>query len=79
MQKEVTPSLRHYVETHIIPLYDHFDMAHKRDHVLMVIRQSLELAEHLDVNADMVYAIAAFHDTELTLLFLQTGTHSDLF
>ncbi|MBQ6084208.1 MAG: HD domain-containing protein [Bacteroidales bacterium] len=31
----------------------------------MVIQQSLEIAEHLDVNPDMVYVIAAYHDTGL--------------
>lgn len=58
-------SLHQYIEQEIIPRYDHFDPAHRRDHVLMVIRQSMELAEELDVNKDMVYAIAAYHDTGL--------------
>ena len=46
-------------------MYDNFDAAHRRDHVSMVIKQSLEIAEHLDVNPDMVYVIAAYHDTGL--------------
>lgn len=57
--------LRQYVEQEIIPRYDSFDLAHRRDHVLMVIRQSLDLAERLDVDAEMAYAIAAYHDTGL--------------
>ncbi len=57
--------LHQYIEEEIIPRYDYFDQAHQRDHVLMVIRQSMELAERLDVNKDMVYAIAAYHDTGL--------------
>lgn len=66
----VHPSLTQYVEEQIIPRYDDFDQAHRRDHVLMVIRQSLELAERLStqslpLNIDMVYAIAAYHDTGL--------------
>lgn len=65
MKNTVCPDLQRYVEHEIIPRYDHFDQAHRRDHVRMVIQQSLELAEHLDVDADMVYAIAAFHDTGL--------------
>ena len=63
--KNIRPELQRYVEQQIIPRYDCFDQAHRRDHVLMVIRQSLELTEHLDVDVDMVYAIAAFHDTGL--------------
>ena len=31
----------------------------------MVIKQSLEIAEHLNVDKDMVYVIAAYHDTGL--------------
>ena len=58
-------ALQQYIEEEIIPRYDHFDQVHQRDHVLMVIRQSMELAERLDVNKEMVYAIAAYHDTGL--------------
>lgn len=54
-----------YIEKEIISRYDGFDAAHQRDHVTMVIKQSLEIAEHLDVNPDMVYVIAAYHDTGL--------------
>lgn len=46
-------------------MYDHFDKAHQRDHVLMVIQQSLTLAEHLEVDNNMVYTIAAYHDIGL--------------
>ena len=58
-------NLQQYIEQQIIPLYDHFDKAHQRDHVQMVIKQSMELAKQLDVDADMVYAIAAYHDVGL--------------
>ena len=58
-------SLKAYIEQEIIPRYDHFDKAHQRDHVLMVIQQSMDIASHLDVDLDMVYAIAAYHDTGL--------------
>lgn len=61
----VNAELREYVEQYIIPRYDSFDKAHQRDHVQMVIRQSMELAEKLGVDADMAYAIAAYHDTGL--------------
>ena len=61
----INKELQEYVEQHIIPRYDGFDKAHQRDHVLMVIHQSLELAEKLGADADMAYAIAAYHDTGL--------------
>jgi uncharacterized protein len=60
---DINPTLQAYIEQEIIPRYDHFDKAHQRDHVLMVIQQSLDIASRLDVDMDMVYAIAAYHDT----------------
>lgn len=57
--------LKGYIEREIIPRYDHFDQAHQRDHVMMVIQQSLDIAAKLDVDEDMVYTIAAYHDTGL--------------
>lgn len=61
----VNTELQQYVEQHIIPRYDGFDKAHQRDHVMMVIRQSLELACKLGADTDMAYTIAAYHDTGL--------------
>ncbi|MBQ4205517.1 MAG: HD domain-containing protein [Bacteroidales bacterium] len=61
----VNDSIKKYIESAILPRYDSFDAAHRRDHVSMVIKQSLEIAEHLDINPDMVYVIAAYHDTGL--------------
>lgn len=63
--KEVSLTLQTYIEQEIIPRYDGFDAGHRRDHVLTVIEQSLNLAQYYDVNVDMVYAIAAYHDTGL--------------
>ena len=63
----VEESLKNYIETSILPLYDGFDAAHQRNHVDMVIEQSMEIAAQLDVDMNMVYAIAAYHDTGLTV------------
>ena len=57
--------LKTYIEREIIPRYEHFDAAHRTDHVRTVIAQSLDLAANYDVDPDMVYAIAAYHDTGL--------------
>ena len=64
-EKRMNPELKTYIEQEIIPRYDHFDQAHQRDHVMMVIQQSMDIASRLDVDEDMVYAIAAYHDTGL--------------
>ena len=61
----ITPSLKSYVEEQIIPRYRDFDRAHNLDHVRAVIDRSLMLATRYDVEPDMVYTIAAYHDTGL--------------
>lgn len=59
----VNPDIIAYVEQEILPRYDHFDAAHHRDHIDAVINRSLDLAKYYDVDTDMVYVIAAYHDT----------------
>ena len=61
----VNPAIIAYIEQEILPRYDHFDAAHQRNHADEVIERSLALAKHYGVNNDMVYAIAAYHDTGL--------------
>lgn len=51
-----------YVEEEILPRYDKFDAAHSREHIQTVIDNSMDLMKHFDVNPDMVYVIAAYHD-----------------
>ena len=65
MTKPIRPDLQAYIEREILPRYDSFDAAHRRDHALLVIRQSLELAEQTGADAEMAYVIAAYHDTGL--------------
>ena len=57
--------LKDYLEKEILSRYDEFDAAHRRDHAEKVIRESLKLAEGYEVDEDMVYTIAAYHDTGL--------------
>ena len=59
----VSATLKAYVEREIMPRYTHFDAAHQPDHIRNVIAQSLFLAGFYDVDINMVYAIAAYHDT----------------
>ena len=61
----VKPSIIAYIEQEILPRYDHFDAAHQRNHADEVIERSLALAKHYDVDENMVYTIAAYHDTGL--------------
>lgn len=73
MYPEVNVGLKQYVEQEILPRYNHFDSAHKLDHVQKVMAQSMEIAHKLaaaegsdggtQLNMDMAYTIAAYHDT----------------
>ena len=54
--------LQSHVERNILPHYDNYDAAHRRDHVGHVIQTSLKLASHYPVEINMVYVIAAYHD-----------------
>ncbi len=58
-------TLKEYIESEIIPRYDNFDGAHSRDHVRSVIGQSQELSRYYDVNPEILYAAAAYHDLGL--------------
>ena len=61
----IRPDLRDYIETEILPRYDAFDKGHQRDHARTVIAQALQLACWYDVDPDLVYTAAAYHDTGL--------------
>ena len=65
METKVNPELRKYIEAQILPAYSRFDAAHQLDHARTVIEQSLLLARYYDVNLNMVYCTAAYHDTGL--------------
>lgn len=58
-------SLRNYIETEILPRYEAFDAAHRTEHVRAVIARSLALAARYEVEEDMVYTVAAYHDLGL--------------
>ena len=60
-------SLVEYIESWIIPMYDGFDAGHGREQVNAGVEETLRLAGFYDVNADMVYTAAAYHDTGLSV------------
>lgn len=58
--------LKAYIEAEILPRYESYDAAHRRDHIEGVVERSLVLASHYEgLNTDMVYTIAAYHDLGL--------------
>ena len=62
---EVVKELQQFIEAAILPCYDRFDAAHQRNHVIKVIEESMVLAHSYEVDSNMVYAIAAYHDLGL--------------
>lgn len=58
--------LNDYIAQQILPQYDHFDPAHRRDHALAVIERSLQMAKHYaEVDERLVLVAAACHDIGL--------------
>ena len=51
-----------YIENEIFLLYERNEEGHGIGHIKTVIKRSLELAKKYDVNLDMVYTIASYHD-----------------
>ena len=52
-----------YIEKQILPVYEKNDSGHGLDHIKYVLERSLRFAKTIpDINTNMVYVIAAFHD-----------------
>ena len=64
-KKEIDVTLKNYVEEKILPEYNGYEASHGPKHIQTVIDNSLELSKDLDVDIDMVYTIAAYHDIGL--------------
>lgn len=60
----VNKELIEYVKANVFPKYDLNDKGHGIIHIIEVIRRSFELNENLklNLNKDMIFAIAACHD-----------------
>ena len=43
MEKQIRQEINDFIDNEIVPLYDSFDPAHRRDHALTVIRQAMRL------------------------------------
>jgi len=56
-----------YIEKEILVQYRQFDKGHDENHVRNVIKESVTIAENYDVDIDMVYVIAAYHDVGLVV------------
>ncbi len=61
-ETELNKELVKYIENDIFPLYNRNEEGHGIGHIKTVIKRSLELASGYDVNLNMVYTIASYHD-----------------
>ncbi len=61
---KINKELKKYIEEKVFPEYDKNEKGHNIDHIKYVIERSFELVKEnkLDVNPDMVYVIASYHD-----------------
>ena len=62
--KEINQELKKHIEEIIFPKYDKF-YAHGMMHINAVIENMMMLAEYYDLNKDMAYVIACYHDSGL--------------
>lgn len=60
----INKELQDYIENSLFPEYEKNEKGHGIEHIKYVIKRSFQLVEEnsLDVNLDMVYTIAAYHD-----------------
>lgn len=60
---EIDKELKQYIEKNIFSSYERNDLGHNIDHINYVIKRSLNFASTVpNINYDMVYTIAAYHD-----------------
>ena len=60
---KINEELKKYIEENIFPEYQKNDVGHGIEHIKYVINRSFKFAETVpDINYDMVYTIAAYHD-----------------
>ena len=60
---KINNKLKNYIQNNIFPSYKNNDSGHNIDHIQYVIDRSIKFAKEVkDINYDMVYTIAAYHD-----------------
>lgn len=51
-----------YIEKDIFPIYDKNEKAHDISHIINVINHAFNISKNYDVDLNMIYTIASFHD-----------------
>ena len=60
----INKELKDYIDNNIIVRYKDYEQSHNDSHILTVINNSFDIIKdlNLDVDENMVYTIAAYHD-----------------
>lgn len=59
----INEQLKEYIEKNVFPSYEKNDLGHNLEHIKYVINRSFKFADNVEnINYDMVYTIAAYHD-----------------
>lgn len=58
----IKKELKIYLKENILPMYEKNDWSHQIWHINEVIERSIKLSKNLNVDMNMVYTIAIFHD-----------------
>ena len=63
---QINPEIMTYIQHNIVPQYSYCDKAHNLEHINKVIQNSLAIAPDYDIDMNMLYVIAAYHDVGLS-------------
>ena len=58
----IDKNLKKYIEDNIFPIYKENESGHGIDHINYVVRRSLSFAKELNLDFNISYAIACYHD-----------------
>lgn len=61
-KSNINQNLVNYIEHEIFPKYDLNEASHGINHILKVINKSLKISKNYDVNLNIVYVVASYHD-----------------
>lgn len=58
----INNELKMYIENNIFPIYERNEKGHQTEHINYVIKRCLELCKNNDIDINMLYVVAAYHD-----------------
>ncbi len=62
---DIERRLIEYCQRAILPQYENYDKGHRQEHIEEVAQGAMEIAQGYEINLDMLYTAAIFHDIGL--------------